>query len=84
MMEGVKTALEIEVGKHKAVEKDIRHYCAKRNEKTSGAWQWPEVGTIDEQWCQNMRDRLAIWGEQKKGFEGNSKVGKARKNSATV
>lgn len=72
-MEGRKTALEIVVEKHEADKKDDRHYCKKWSEKTSGAWKWPEVGTLDEQWCQKMRDRLNIWGEQKKGPKAKAK-----------
>lgn len=78
-MEGGKTALEIVIGKHLADDKDIKHYCKKWREKTCGIWKWPETGTFEEQWCQKMRDRIAIWGEQKRGQKAREKQIKQEK-----
>lgn len=44
-----KTALEIIIEKHKSDEKDIKHYCKKWSEKTSGVWKWPKTGTFEEE-----------------------------------
>lgn len=71
--------IEIIVEKHKADEKDIRHYCKKWSEKTSGVWKWPDVGTLDEQLCQKIKERITIWDEQKKGLKARTKLMKKEK-----
>ncbi|XP_053476698.1 uncharacterized protein LOC128605360 [Ictalurus furcatus] len=81
MAEGKKKMSPIErvISKHCTDEKDIRHYCKKWSEKTSGEWKWPEEGTFDEQLCQIMKERLAVWNEQKKGLRLREKYVKTEK-----
>ncbi|XP_053486096.1 uncharacterized protein LOC128610702 [Ictalurus furcatus] len=71
--------IERVISKHCTDEKDIRHYCKKWSEKTSGEWKWPEEGTLDEQLCQIMKERLAVWNEQKKGLRVREKCVKTEK-----
>lgn len=65
--------IERVINKHRTDEKDIRRYCKKWSEKTSGEWKWPKVGTFDEQLCQIMKERLAIWNEQEKGLRAKER-----------
>lgn len=64
--------------------KDIKHYCKKWSERTSGVLKWPEVGTFAKQLYIKMKERLAAWDEQKRGGKGMDKAREKERNSGMV